>query len=413
LHAARFEKQLFPMNSKLSSSGKLLFFIPIPGINLTGYWHRDQGLLVDEARRQGYEAFLVCPPPAPQIADARMIVASHDDLSRSEWWVSQKPWAVVCNTWGASRFRHVWNAALQATPRLLERLDTDGIRSPRVEPRLFFYQFWSRLHDAHGPRLGPWLAPPVAAAQGAMQLLLPGLVDRKICQGLATLPVVTAESPLAAERIRRLLKAFGFPGSNVEVLPHPVHVENDSVPGPAEKRNLVVSVGRWNSHQKNFTLLYATLAHFLAENDAWSAAICGVPPANPPPNHRRNRIMVEGVLDHRSVIDLLRKAKVFLMSSRHESFGIAAAEALCQGCSVVGPGHIPSVQWFASNESGTVAKHYNAASLLRALAAESEAWDGNLRRNPQLIGERWREQLSAPHVFRRLMALLEGIELSR
>lgn len=401
------------MNPKLSSNGKLLFFTPIPGINLTGSWHRDQGLLVDEARKQGYEAFLVCPPTAPQVADARMIVAPYEDLSRGEWWVSQKPWAVVCNTWGASRFRQVWNAALQATPRLLERLDTDGIRSPRVEPWLFFYQFWSRLHDTHGPRLGPWLAPPVAAAQGAMQLLLPGLVDRKICEGIAGLPVVTAESPLAAARIRRLLGSLGYSGGNVQLLPHPVDLQNDAVPGPDDKENLIVSVGRWNSHQKNFPLLYRTLASFLARNAGWSATLCGMPAENSATSHCQDRIKTLGILDHRGVVDLLRKAKIFLMSSRHESFGIAAAEALCQGCSIVGPQHIPSVQWFTSCDSGTAARHYRAASLLGALDSESKAWATNSLRNPQLIGMHWRNQLSAPSVFRKLMELLEGIKPNR
>jgi hypothetical protein len=401
------------MNPKLSSDGKLLFFIPIPGINLAGYWHRDQGLLVDEARRQGYQAYLVCLPPAPQTGDDRMIVASHEDLSRGEWWVSQKPWAVVCNTWGASRFRHVWNAALQATPRLLERLDTDGIRSPRVEPWLFFYQFWSRLHDTHGPRLGALLAPPIAAAQGAMQLLLPGLFDRKICQGIAGLPVATAESPLAVARIRRLLGSFGYSGSNVQVLPHPVDLRNDALPGPDDKENLIVSVGRWNSHQKNFSLLRRTLAGFLAGNAAWSATLCGMPAENSPTSHCQDRIRTLGILDHRGVIDLLKKAKIFLMSSRHESFGIAAAEALCQGCSVVGPAHIPSVEWFTGRDSGTAARHYSAASLVSALTSESEAWACNSRRSPQLIAELWRNQLSAPHVFQRLMELLEGIKPDR
>jgi hypothetical protein len=42
----------------------------------------------------------------------------------------------------------------------------------------------------------------------------------------------------------------------------------------------------------------------------------------------------------------MRESRVFLFSSRYESFLLAGAEALTAGCSVVGPAGLPSTSYF-------------------------------------------------------------------
>lgn len=388
---------------------KIVFYSPLPASHLEGFWHRDNGLLVRTALEAGYAAQFVCHGPASGNTHRDLLPAPPDALLDSRWWSSLGAWAIVFNTWGASRFHPVWRAALRATPRFLERLDTDGIRSPRVEPRLFFYQFWSRLHDTHGHRFGPWIAPPIALLQGSAHFFFPRFLDREVCRGLAGLPLVTAESPGAVERIRRLLRAFGHSGSNAHVLPHPVDVEGLDLPSAGDKENLIISVGRWDSHQKNFPMLQTVLCDFLAANPDWSASVCGPYSERTISTMPPGLVAMSGAIDHKRVIDAMRRAKIFLMTSRHESFGIAAAEALCQGCSVVGPAHIPSVRWFTSDHSGTISAKYNTKGMRAALAAEAKAWECGSNRDPKHIANRWRDRLSAQSVFEQLVQLLETI----
>jgi len=404
---------------------KLLFFIPIPAQNLTRGWHRDQGLLVDEARKQGYEAFLVCPPPAPQITDERMIVATYEDLSRGKWWVSQKPWAVVCNTWGAPRHSNIRAAALNATPRVLDRLDSDGNKSPSVELPLFVYTMWSRIHDLECGPFRKLMAPFTPWAHVLAQRFAPSLVDRTMAQAVANTPMVTLESPIAVARMIRLLQQYNMRCNHVRLLPHPVVDTSSNYTNLRHKKNIVMSAGRWNAHSKNFGLQIAALDMFLKNQPDWSAALAGVLPEHV--NHflKRCHLKVQprltmlGHLEHDKLTQLMVESRIFFISSRHESFNISAAEALCRGCSVVGPPHLASVQWFTGSDSGTSATLYSRHSLADALASEAILWGkeesaaSSPKRNPEGIAKIWRDRVGAAAVFSRMLQLLDSISSSR
>jgi glycosyltransferase involved in cell wall biosynthesis len=390
--------------------GKLLFFTPIPASNLETSWHRDQGLLVTTARDLGYEAFLVCPGDAAT-SDPRMIAAEMRCFSDGCWWKSQRPWAVVFNTWGGTRFRPIWEAARMATPRLLERLDTDGIRSPRVETRLYIYQYWSRLRDSKHAwqRL---LAPLIPLASTPFHLMFPGVIDLPMARAMAFFPKVAAESPLAARRISDFLVSFNLKNDGVVCIPHPIGVNSDLPKTCANSQ--IVAVGRWDSHQKNFPTLIAAIAKALESHPHWSAQVIGNrhPLAeailrNMIPDVRA-RMTLQKPIPNSELRNVLSHSKVFVMSSRHESFGIAAAEALCAGCSLVGPGHIPTVPWFCGGDSGTVARRNSVQDLASSIESEIRAWESG-KREPRGIAARWQNQVGAPAVCQHIIEILAGI----
>ena len=95
---------------------------------------------------------------------------------------------------------------------------------------------------------------------------------------------------------------------------------------------------------------------------------------------------------------------MFYSPSAYESFGIAAAEALCAGCSVVAGRSVsmPSFEWFVSEKSGTLAERDNAAGHSEALRAELDAWNGG-RRDAQKISDAWCERLHADKVARQVL----------
>jgi glycosyltransferase involved in cell wall biosynthesis len=388
---------------------RLLFFSPLPAKNLTYSWHRDQGLLVETMRSIGYDAQLIGRWPEPEKPDERLIAATDENLHDPAWWQSLQPWAVITNTWGAPRFASIRQAILGATPRLLDRLDTDGARSPYMCWPSYLYRDWSAYRDFTKPHFR-YLAFWHALGRGLARHMFPSLLDKRLAATLDVIPAVTAESPIATERMKRFQRQFKYAGNNIHLLPHPIDTR-DIPDSTVSKINRVISVGRWESHQKNFPLLLRVLNDFLTVHPDWDAVLPG---SRHPEEERllrrycaqtRGRIQITGPLPNHEIQRHMAESKIFLMASRHESFGIAAAEALCLGCSVVGPAHIPSIPWFCGSDSGTVATVYTSNGLLDALSAEAELWR-SANRNAIRIAQTWRARAGAETVAREMVSLL-------
>ncbi len=330
-------------------------------------------------REQGHDAWMVLfhSEEGPPEQGEPVIVASKEDLENPAWWKSQSPDAAILNFWGAARWEGVRAAAREATPHLLEKLDTAGIYSPRIWWGRYLYEGYWQSRDAGFSAL-------VAAARFFVRTcalgLMPGLLDNQRAEYLARMPVLAAECPLAVERTKRYLRTFGGRGTRVVCIPHPVDETDLAGAGAIAKENKIISVGRWEAHQKNFPLLMEALGQFLAVHPDWSADIFGKLPADAgsrlaaQPDEVAKRITLAGPVPHEELARHYGAARIFFMSSRHESFNIAAAEALCCGCSVVGQPGIASVHFFTGRKSGTTSSNYSAGALLDALSSEAESW---------------------------------------
>lgn len=394
--------------------GKILLFSSLSGRDLAESFHRDNGLLVEAFRDLGHAAYLVCPEPAPDESDDRLLVTGWENLLSAVWWRAQAPWGVILNTWGAPRFRRLHESILAACPRVVERLDTDGSRSPCLSFEDYLQREISAWRDFQNP-VKRRLAVPLATARTAAAWVFPAWIDVPTVETLEKLPHVSAESPLAAERMRRLMRRYGRSGANISCVPHPV--DDSGLPNPApltERENQVISIARWDADQKNLPLLLQTLEMFLHTHVAWRAFLPGQRPANWRILRNRfapktsARIDFPGVLERQQISEALARSKVFLTSSRHESFGIAAAEALCSGCSVVGPHQIPSMPWFCGAKSGTIATRYTALHLADSLAVEADAWRRG-ERDTSEIARHWRKILGSRKVAERLASILAAL----
>lgn len=395
---------------------KILTFLPLEHHEGPGDWHRDVGLVTVALRKAGHDAQMVMlESKVPLTKGEPGILATPEQLRDPAFWKAHQPWGIISNTWAAKRFRSVWEAMLQATPRLVDRLDTDGLRSHRIDPFAYWHDRWSRIHDFKRRRWRRWLSPFIPLADMLAHQMAPGLLDRPQAETFASLPAISAESPLARERIKRQLRIFGQNTGNVHHVPHPVE-EVDLLPvdhpGPRHKR--VVSIGRWDAHQKNFPMIVRILAQFLTNHPDWCASLVGRLPRNHERCLRdlsqdvRKRLVTTGRLPHAELAQQLAESRIFLMSSRHESFNIAAAEALCAGCSVAAPPQIATASWFAGSESGTVASRYSAPTLVDALETERTAWEEGTR-DPQQIATIWRQRVGAAAVADRFVRILESL----
>ncbi len=207
-----------------------------------------------------------------------------------------------------------------------------------------------------------------------------------------------ASGTLASARFKRFFAAierYDLIGK-ILVVPHPVRLGCDSQVQPVgSRKRQIVAVGRWDSYAKNTALLVRTLEIVLSASPEVSAIIAGsgsdavIKALRRVPESIARRIQVEGFMNHDKLLELYGMSQVFLLSSRSESFNIAAAEALCMGCSIAAPPQIPTASWFCGGGSGSIATNYKAWDLADAALVEIANWEDG-RRIPEEIAHQWR-----------------------
>jgi len=392
---------------------RILFAIPLPYGPDWGFWTRDSGLVVLALRKMGYDAWLVALGDSTTVTEGQPVLPiSLEDMRSSDWWRGQRPDAAILNTWSAPRYDAIRKAALAATPCVVERLDTDGARSARLLPKPYFICSWGGYSDKL-PAYARWLAPFPAAARTGLLYLLPGLMDARIVATIRQLPAAIAESPIAAERMQDMIQTFSGARHQIKVIPHPVNEDVIRYTG-CPKENRIITVGRWNTFQKDFPLLRKVLEAFLQRHPEWEAVVVGSGVSARDRVTRngaeewRRRMTYHEKLTHEQLAVEYSRSKIYLMVSRFESFCIAAAEALCCGCSVVGSCDVPSSSYFAETQSGDVAAVRTPKAFLETLDREVESWTKG-KRNPETIASVWRERAGCEAVARTTMSFLEDV----
>ena len=391
---------------------RLFFAIPQYYDVPEGFWIRESSLIVRALREMGYEAFLVPFHPSdgrPADQTLPVVACTMEQMTDPAWWRSLQPDAIVLNLWSAPRHDNIRKAALQATPRVIERLDTSGVRVPRIWPRYYFVEAWGAARDVGKNPAVAWV---VALLRTLATWAVPSLLERPMALTMAQLPYVVAESPLAAARIRRHIAWHASGSVQVAQISNPVYTKTMFFAPGDVKENLMIATGRWNAYQKDFPLLLSTAVAFLQEHPDWSFDIVGLgvdagliarAPSDVAP-----RIRVHGKLPQDKVAEMNRRSKIHFTASRFEGFASAPVEALCCGCSYVGPSNLAASSYLAEFESGTVAPRRCQTDLLDSLHAEAEAWKTG-RRDPAAISEKWIGQSGYKQVAQRTLDLLETI----
>jgi hypothetical protein len=109
------------------------------------------------------------------------------------------------------------------------------------------------------------------------------------------------------------------------------------------------------------------------------------------------------------LVDLFQQSQVFYSPSAYESFGIAAAESLCCGCSVVATKSVSmsAFEWFVSENSGCLACADRVPEHVAAIQSELQAW-GCAERDAALIAQRWSPRLRSSCVAEKVVATINA-----
>lgn len=369
------------------------------------FFARDSGLMCRGFQAIGCESRAVMPGE-PQAGDEADLIRTHyANLESAGWWKSHQLDGVVLYAWGRPKYRKVAAAIREAGIFLVLNQDNGGLISP--------------LAGFRG-----WLEEQRIMADNRISLLK--LVARGLTVGLlATDPlrachlkqgnVIACVSPAAAEHYRKLCRIYGGDelARRVTCIPHPVEPGFHFETPAATKSRQVVCVGRWQDHlQKRPRLMQAVLQQLVESDLEVRVEVIGTTTAELHDWHRslgagvRDRVHLRGKVDRGQLAGILRDSRIFYSPSAYESFGIAAGEALCCGCSVVAGRSISmaSFEWFVSMDSGRLAVPDDVQGHLQALREELACWDQG-HREPTAISNGWGKQLHAGEVATRVLAL--------
>ena len=335
--------------------------------------------------------------PKSNIPNDPVLWVSQQDVCEPLWWKDHHPDLVILGLWTRPKYDPIRRAALSATPRVIERADSDGVRTASCG----FFTYAKRRFDYFRDRTYQWpslLSIPASLFYSFASILATPWIEYRLKKTLELLPCILVETPHATALWKSLATRLSNEPEKIHCIPHPIQTDIFKFDPTSPKKNQIISVGRWDSYQKNLPLLLKTLRAFLDKNPTWSSLVIGsgLPAKSPHP-----RITFLPSTSPEQLAPLMQESKIFLFSSRYESFLMSGVEALTAGCSVIGPVFSVSSNYFDSFVSD---RHdfENRLFLAALLLAEKKAWSLGLL-DPARISSRALQEFSRINVARRLL----------
>lgn len=368
------------------------------------WFGRDSGLVTQGLRNIGVESRLVILRNEGIPCDDRFLAVDRAQFCDSAFWKSLDLDAVVLQGGGDIGMEAALSAIRSSGTKLLLRLDSDGVIAPQADPYLYTYNLWWNLayHHKHPAFL-------IALAKAFLKYLFPdrfgpGRIAKRLAQG----DILLIESRIAASRLQRVLKNHDFEEIAAKVVHLPIPIPDGWSYDPnQDKENTIISVARWYDAQKDAPKLIQIIGKVLRQQSNFNAIIIGDGEdylKKLISNHAKDvseRIEIKGRLPHIEIARYLKKAKIFICTSRAESMNISSAEAACCGCSIVGPAEIASMHEYTSFNSGTMAWTRRTSDFVDAVNAEITAWYF-FERNPLKICMYFRNLLSQQKIAKEL-----------
>ena len=363
---------------------KVIAYTPLQGGPGRVFWHRDLGLLTRGFRKLGHEALLAIHPqpgcgPFPSFPSPQepVLWVSPAEAASPLWWSSHKPDLVILGLWTLPKYDPIRRAALSATPHVIERADSDGMRTASCG----LLTYAKRRFDYFRDRTYRW--PPLISILASIfysfaSILATPWIEYRLRKTLRLLPSILVETPRATALWKSLATRLGADPEKIHCVPHPIQTDIFKFDPAIPKKNQIISVGRWDSYQKNLPLLLQALFPFLNQHPDWSALVLG---SGLSPESPHSRIRFCPPVSPRDLARHMQSSKFFLSSSRYESFGLAAAEAMACGCLSLGPPRLVSSDYFRYLANIPLPQRGDLLEELQAAAAYLE--------NDRQIGPAW------------------------
>lgn len=341
-----------------------------------------------------------------------LIRTDYRNLEDPNWWKSLGGDGVVFYGWGSGKYVKIVRAIKRAGLILVSHMDSGGMLGVFNGFSAYARSLW---RVGRGERGDGILATLHFAARLGYSATL-GVIrnDFRRARHLKYADLIGAISPVALERIRKVCRFYGGDrlARRVQLVPHP----NASymVPDPtSRKERMVLAVGRWEDVRvKGTDMLIKTADLLLRTDSAVRMEIFGrVTPIMETwhqhlPRNLQSRVNLCGVVPNTVIRRALQRAQVEVCTSLREGYHTVSAEALCCGCSVVGPDvpEIPSMKWFTDGPYGRLTDR-SPTGLLGGIVSELAAWSSGLR-SADAISSHWGRILHSPRVAEKILRLV-------
>lgn len=376
------------------------------------YFARDSGLLCKGFQENGIDCKAIMPGPAVEGDNTEdLIRTDYQNLEDPAWWRGLNGEGVVFYAWGAGKYRAIARAIRESGMILVTHIDSAGIFSIFNGAFQYMENIWQISIGKHGHSLKAF----AVFASRMIYAVSVGLIrnDWMRAKHLKQAHLIGAISPIAVERIKKVCRVYGGAdlANRVHLIPHPNASYMKYDPAISKER-LIVAIGRWDDEKiKGTDLLKATCMLSLEKDETVQIEIYGKVPASMHSWHEsldsalRSRLHLKGIVPNFELRHSLQRAQVELCTSLSEGYHTVSAEALCCGCSVVGPDvpQIPSLKWFTQYGHGKIAKR-DPLTLSDAVLSELSAWDQGLR-DPIQISSKWTDVLHAPNISKTILHL--------
>ncbi len=358
------------------------------------FFMRDTGLICTKLLAMDVESKCIMPLPNHEgDLTERIIRTDMYNLKDPDWWRARKLDGLVLYSWGAPRFIKVARAVHKAGIPLYIHVDASSF--------------------------DPWWEPSIPLAKRIPLFFRRMSIDWFRALHFSYADVISASLPFIEKNFRKRR----FYGERIadKCVSWPAPVEELFRYDDTEKKRRVICVGRWDDaiqKRPHFLMrvlelvaqrcgdVEADIYGFITEEmERWHAGL---------PEESRCRIRLCGFLDHSCLPSVYNDAQVLLVPSSFEGTCLAAAEALCCGCSLVvsnRPGKMDNLMWYTTLDAGAISCEDTPESMADAVLEELERW---LRgeRNARDIAAAWQPFFHMGVNLNRILKIFEKVRLS-
>jgi glycosyltransferase involved in cell wall biosynthesis len=375
------------------------------------YFTRDCGLVtrgLQSIRVESSSIIVGVPLPTDE---PDLIRVNYARLTSSVWWKQRNLDGVLLYSWGLPKYNDIAKAIREAGIFLILHQDSSGILFPIVCVKGGYHLKKTYCFIEHEKfkallLLVTWII--YRCTFGFLKLEF-GRIKH-----LSYGNLITCVSPIAVTRYRNYVRRMKHKVlcKRVALLPHPV--ANYFRYSKGSKTNMrVIAVGRWDDlPQKRAQILIEVINRCLHANHEIVFDILGKITQTMHDWHaslkeqKASRVQLHGTIPNSQLLSYYQRSSILLCTSSHESFHIAAAEALCCGNTVVAPklDALPSFVWFTENGSGRLSNDETAISIANSLLDEMNDWlAGN--RDAKSISDYWCSKLHTNEVANQIVEL--------
>lgn len=346
---------------------------------------KDPGLIAQSLSQLGHQVTIYCYHTDQKDIAIKKITKrqAHD----RNFWRQQDFTTIIVYSWLSLRFTKLLYALNQ---KIILKLDSDGQLIYPFKPtylRTFGRDNSPKQLLIHLARLIQWTIFAKATSRQRLKQL-------ERCNH------AIIESPLALENLKKSLD-YGHRDKLIEKLifiPNPIIPEITHIKSIVPKENIIISVGRFDDKQKNSKGLIKVLKNIDLKD--WQVIIIGRDAEKI--KHQLPMIQAIEQINHQEISQYLLRSKIFFAPSNHESFNIAAAEALCCDCSLAGT-PLESFHYFiAQGKYGTIAKDFTVPKIQLALQTEMKKWETKQYQPDNF----WQQELNAINIARQIENIL-------